>query len=71
MNEEAAPTTPRSSTSRVGAPKGNPLLSRRMVNAHARLSGCGEFDPDAPCEHRFASRRTMEMLMEAYESEMP
>lgn len=52
-------------------PRENPLLSRRMVNAYARISGCTEPNPDTVCDHRILARRSMEMLIEYFKNEKP
>jgi hypothetical protein len=49
--------------------RANPLLSRRMVNAHARLSGCLESNSETVCDHRVISRKTMELLIDLYAKE--
>jgi len=49
--------------------KPNPLLTRRMVNAYARLSGCREADPTAKCDHRIIARRTLEELVGLFAAE--
>ena len=49
----------------------NPLLSRRVVNAYARMSGCREGDPAAPCEHRHYARKALTELIGLVEVEQP
>lgn len=64
-----SPSGPTPPAERVESPKLNPLLTRRMLNAFARLSGCNESDPAAQCVHRHMARRTMEELIGRYATE--